>query len=101
MKKFILAAATALSAAFLAGCAELQQAENFINSASTQQSVVTLELGAKALVCAIANVSALAYTIETQYAGQSIIGTDGKVYVTSAAICTALGGTAAGTGTIP
>ena len=100
MKLRVLVAA-ALAAASLAGCAELQQAENFITSPQTQQTVASLKSGAEALDCAIANASDLAYTIETQYAGQSIIGTDGKVYVTSAAVCKALGGTAAGLGTIP
>ncbi len=95
-----LAAALALSAG-LGGCADLQQAESFITSPQTQATLAGLKSGATALICAVANASALASVIEANYAGQSIIGTDQKVYVTSATVCTALGGTVAGTGIIP
>jgi hypothetical protein len=103
MKRFAFLAALSLSAAALAGCAELQQAENFINAPATQLTVANLESGATALVCAVANASALAGVIEATpgLAGQSIIGTDGKVYVVSATVCAALGGIVAGRGTIP
>ena len=96
-----IAGACFLFASGLAGCAEIQQAESFITSPSTQASIAVLKSGATALICGVANASALASIIETQYAGQSIIGTDQKVYVTSATVCTALGGTPAGTGVIP
>lgn len=98
MKHSIIAVAVCTA---LAGCAELQQAESFLASPQTQTSIAVLESGAEALVCAVASASALAYTIETHFAGQSVIGTDGKIYVTSAAVCTALGGTVSGAGTIP
>jgi hypothetical protein len=101
MKKIALIAAFALGAAPLAGCAELQNAEAFLTSPQTQASIAVLKSGATALICAVANASALASVIETQYADQSIIGTDKKVYVTSADVCAALGGTVAGAGVIP
>jgi hypothetical protein len=101
MNKIAVLAALAFGAASLAGCAELQQAEAFLTSPQTQASIAVLKSGATALICAVANASALASVIETQYAGQSIIGTDKKVYVTSADVCGALGGTVAGTGVIP
>jgi ABC-type uncharacterized transport system auxiliary subunit len=101
LKNLARLAALAFGAASLAGCAELQQAESFITSPQTQSTIAVLKSGARALICAVANASALASVIETQYAGQSIIGTDQKVYVTSATVCASLGGTLAGTGTIP
>jgi hypothetical protein len=103
VRKFTTLAALALGAIGLSACAELQQAETFINSPQTQQAIATLKSGTTAFICAVANASALALAIEQQpgLAGQSTIGTDGKVYVTSAAVCTALGGTVAGQGAIP
>lgn len=99
-KSFII---VGLAMGLLAGCAELQQAETFINSPQAQQAVANLKSGATAFICAVANASALALAIEQQpgLAGQSIIGTDGKVYVTSATVCAALGGTVTGQGAIP
>ena len=95
--------AVGLTMSFLGGCAELQQAENFVTSQQTQQTIATLQSGVTALICDVADASALALDIETQpgLAGQSIIGSDGKVYVVSSKVCTALGGSLAGQGKIP
>jgi hypothetical protein len=105
MKKLALLASLGIGTALLAGCASvesgLQSAVNFINAPATQQAEAELKSGADALVCAVADASGLAETIEQKYAGQSVIGTDGKVYVISATVCTALGGTVAGQGVIP
>jgi hypothetical protein len=103
MKKHVVLAGLAMGASALAACAELQQAENFITSPQTRQSIAVLKSGAAAFICAVADASALAGAIEAQpgMAGQSMIGTDGKVYVTSAAVCTALGGQVSGQGVVP
>jgi hypothetical protein len=103
MKKLARLAVLAWAVSALAACTQLQQAENFITSSQTQQSIAVLKSGVAAFICAVANASALAGAIESQpgMAGQSMIGTDGKVYVTSATVCAALGGTVAGQGVVP
>ena len=100
--RFFLFGALFFATALLGACAELEQAEVFLDSAQTQQAVSVLKAGATAFICAVSDVSALSYTIESQSgAGQSMIGTDGKVYVVSAQICDALGGVVSGQGVIP
>jgi hypothetical protein len=103
MKRICCLVALAVGAASLGACAELQQAENFITSPQTQQSIAVLKSGAAAFICAVADASAVAGAIDAQpgMADQSMIGTDGKVYVTSAAVCTALGGQVSGQGVVP
>jgi hypothetical protein len=97
MKHLLLAGALAL-AAMLGGCAEFDDVINsavaFIDAPKTQQAISSLKSGATAFTCAAADVSVIAGEIEAGVgAGQSMIGTDGKVYVASATVCAALGGT--------
>jgi hypothetical protein len=83
MKHLLLAGAIAL-AATLGGCAEFDAAINgavaFIDAPKTQQALSSLKSGATAFTRAVADVSAIAGEIESGVgAGQSVIGTDGKV----------------------
>ncbi len=102
-----LAPAGALALAFsLAACAGFDRAVNgavaWIDAPATQQAISSLKSGVTAFTCAVANVSAVAQQIEQGVgAGQSIVGTDGKVYVASAAACTALGGALGPTAVVP
>jgi hypothetical protein len=99
--------AGALTLAFcIGGCAAFDHAVNgavaWIDAPATQQAIGSLKSGVTALTCAVANVSAVAQLIEQGVgAGQSLIGTDGKVYVASASVCTALGGAVGPTAVIP
>ena len=97
MKRVFCAGALAL-ASCLGGCAEFDQAIDnavaWIDAPATQQAIGSLKSGVTAFTCAVADASAVAQQIEAGVgAGQSLIGTDGKVYVASAAVCSALGGT--------
>ncbi|MGH6878654.1 MAG: hypothetical protein ACREHV_14930 [Rhizomicrobium sp.] len=97
MQHLLLAGALALATS-LGGCAEFDNAIDnavvFLNAPKTQQAISSLQSGATAFTCAVADVSEVAGEIEVGVgAGQSMIGTDGKVYVASATVCAALGGT--------
>jgi hypothetical protein len=97
MKKFYYLAAATLSVGVLAGCSELQQAEEFLTSSQTQQSIATLEQVSTLFVCDIADASAVAAQIESAVnAGQALQSTNGKVYVTASILCQSLGGVVAG-----
>jgi hypothetical protein len=97
MKKFYCLAAMTLSAGLLAGCSEFQQAEEFLTSPQTQQSIATLEQVSTLFVCDIADASAVAAQIESAVdADQAVQGTNGKVYVTASILCQSLGGVVAG-----
>lgn len=103
MKHLLLAGALLVA---LSGCAEFDQvvdgAVAWIDAPKTQQAISSLKSGATALTCAVADASAVAGEIESGVgAGQSIIGTDGKVYVASATVCAALGGTVGPAAIIP
>lgn len=96
MKHLLLAGAVALASS-LCGCAEFDNAVNnavaWIDAPNTQQALGSLKSGATAFTCTVADVSAVAAEIESGVgAGQSVIGTDGKVYAASATVCAALGG---------
>jgi hypothetical protein len=98
MKHLLFAGAMALAFS-IGGCAEFDKAINgavaWIDAPATQQALASLKSGASAFTCAVADVSAVASEVESGVgAGQSIIGTDGKVYVASTTICAALGGVA-------
>ncbi len=95
---FVLSTSIALN---LCGCAEVEQAEDFLTSAKTVQAASTLKNGASALICSVANAALVAQQVETAIgAGQSVQGTDGKLYVSSAIVCSSLGGTVTGTGVV-
>jgi hypothetical protein len=101
MKQTLTFAALIGVAIGLVGCAEIEKFEDFIDSPKTQQAAATLEKGATALVCSIANAAAVAAQIETAIdAGQSAQGTDGKLYVSSAIVCTSLGGKVTGSAVV-
>lgn len=105
MQHLLLAGALAL-AATLGGCAEFDSAMNdavaFVDAPKTQQAVSSLQSGAIAFTCAVADASAVAEEIESGVsAGQSLIGADGKVYVASATVCAALGGSLGPEAVIP
>jgi hypothetical protein len=100
---FAGALALALS---LGGCAAFDNAIDntvaWIDSAKTQEALTSLKSGATAFTCAVANASAIAGEIEAGVgAGQSVIGTDGKIYVASSAACAALGGTVGPKAVVP
>jgi hypothetical protein len=105
MMKPLHAGALAL-AVFLSGCASFDSAINnavaWIDAPATQQAIGSLKSGVTAFTCAVADASAVAKEIESGVgAGQSLIGTDGKVYVASAAVCAALGGTISAQAIVP
>ena len=98
MKTLAVSAGALVLALNLGGCAAFDNAIDntvaWIDSAKTQQALSSLKSGAAAFTCAVADVSAVAGKIEAGLgAGQSMVGTDGKVYVASSAACAALGGT--------
>ncbi len=85
----------------LGGCAEVDQFENVLTSPKTAQAVAVLKTGASAFVCSVANAALVAQQVEAAVnAGQSIQGTDGKLYVSSAVVCSSLGGAVTGTGVV-
>ncbi len=91
---------------YLAGCADLDETLNkavsWIDAPATQHAIESLKTGVTAFTCAVADVGAVAQQIETGVGGgQSIIGTDGKVYVGSSTVCAALGGTLGPQAVIP
>jgi hypothetical protein len=97
MKTFYCFAAMTLGASLLAGCSELQQAEEFLTSPQTQQAIATLEQVSTLFVCDIADASAVAAQIESAVnADQAVQGTNGKVYVTASILCQSLGGVVTG-----
>ncbi|HLH13037.1 MAG TPA: hypothetical protein VKV77_14325 [Methylovirgula sp.] len=101
MKYLLLAGVLALG-----GCAQFDDAVDnivaWIDAPKTQQAFSSLKSGATALTCAVADASAVAAEIEHGVgAGQSIIGTDGKVYVASATVCAALGGVVGSVAVVP
>jgi hypothetical protein len=104
--KYAFHAGVLLLAFCLAGCAGFDETVNkavsWIDAPATQQAISSLKSGVTAFTCAVADVSAVAQQIEAGVgAGQSIIGTDGKVYVGSSTVCAALGGTLGPQAVIP
>ena len=102
MKTLARAGALPLCLAFgLAGCAQFDQLTTTLASPRTTQAVANLQAGSRALVCALSTVSAVAGRVEDAVsAGQALVGTTGKIYVASAIVCDALGGTVTGTGVV-
>ncbi len=94
MKTLALVSAASLSLA-LGGCAEIQKATNYLAAPTTTQAAQNLKTLATAFDCGLVVTGAqLAQNIAALVnAGQSAIGTTGKVYAVSQAICTALQGT--------
>ncbi len=100
--KRILGLAILMNIAFgFCGCAEVEKAEDFLTTTKTVQAAATLKSGASALICSVANAALVAQQVEVAIgAGQSVKGTDGKLYVSSAIVCSSLGGTVTGTGVV-
>lgn len=97
--KRILIIGAACGASFaLAACAQLQEAEDFITSPETAQTVAVLTQVSDVIICDISKVAKVAGKVE-QAAGAdaSWIGTTGKVAAGSATVCKALGGVAGAT----
>lgn len=108
-RNLIVIAPVALAIA-LAGCSSVTTAVNDINaftgalsSPSANQAAANLKAGAEALVCQVADVSALAGEIEKQGLGSKVLVKDTTdLYTASSAVCAALGGSALpGTVTVP
>jgi len=108
MTKTVLAAgAAACFALGLAGCAEVEglfstnAATNATSEAQLATQAASLAKGATALVCQIANAANVAAQVEAAInAGQSVQGTDGKLYTASTIVCASLGGKVTGTGVV-
>jgi len=101
MRKSAFAFACLTSALGLTGCSEISKIEDFLTSPKTLQAASRLKNGASALVCSVADAALVAQQIEDAIsAGQSVRGTDGKLYVSSAIVCSALGGSVSGTGVV-
>ena len=108
-RKLIIIGPVALAIA-MAGCSSITTAVNDINalagalsSPSATQAALNLKAGAEALVCQVADVSALAGQIEKQGLGSTVLVKDTTdLYVLSAPVCTALGGSVmSGTVVVP
>ncbi len=89
--KYAIYAGVLVLAFFLASCADFDETVNkavsWIDAPSTQQAISSLKSGVTAFTCAVANVGAIAQQIEEGVgAGQSIIGTEGKIYVGSSMV---------------
>lgn len=102
MKKMAFALALGAVAGFaLTGCAEVEKVEDFLTSPKTVQAVATLKAGASAFICSVADAALVAQQVEAAIAaGQSVQGTDGKLYVSSSIVCASLGGTVTGSGVV-
>jgi hypothetical protein len=101
MKKISGFAVLAMIALGFCGCAEVEKAEDFLTSSKTIQAAAALRSGASAFICSVANAALIAQQVEaTIDAGQSVQGTDGKLYVSSAIVCSSLGGTVTGKGVV-
>jgi hypothetical protein len=85
----------ALAALALAGCNSVQKATDYLASPKTAQAAQNLKNLAQAFDCGVVVTGAAlsGQIAEIVDAGQATIGTTGKVYAVSAAVCTALGGT--------
>ena len=90
MKKF-LALAGAIA---LAGCNGVEKTTDFLASPKTTQAAANLKNLAMAFDCGIVvSGAALSQNIaQIVDAGQAAVGTTGKVYAVSEAVCAALGG---------
>lgn len=89
----------------LCGCAQVASGINQVNGALTSpaanQAVANLKAGAQAIVCSIANISAVATQINADVkAGSAVIKDTQTVYVVSSDVCKALGGTVTGTAVV-
>ena len=85
-----------VGALMLAGCNGVQKTTDFLSDPKTTQAAANLKNFAMAFDCGIVvSGAALSRDIaEIVNAGQAAIGTTGKVYAVSAAMCAALGGAA-------
>ena len=98
-------------AAALAGCSStgssvvnaVNSVTGALSSPSANQAAANLKAGALAIVCHVADVSAIAGQIEQQGLGSKVLAKDTTdVYAASSAVCAALGGSAVpGVVTVP
>lgn len=89
--KRVIAVSVAL---WIAGCAQAQQATDWLASERTRQAASNLKSLAMAFDCGlVVSGAALSRTVaQIVEAGDGAIGAAGKVYAVSAAICESLGG---------
>lgn len=89
MNRFIPLVALAL----LSGCAQIERATDWLASDRTQKAAANLRTLAAAFDCGlVASGASLSQQIaRIVEAGDAAIGTTGKVYAVSAAICASLG----------
>ena len=90
----------------LSGCAQIANGINQINAALTSpaanQAVANLKAGSQALLCGVANVSAVAGSVEAAVrSGQAIVRDTQDIYVVSGTLCYALGGSIIAAVTVP
>lgn len=78
----------------LAGCNSVQKATDYLASPKTTQAAQNLKNLAQAFDCGlvVAGAALSSEIAEIVDAGEAAIGTSGKVYAVSAAVCVALGG---------
>lgn len=90
----------------LSGCAQIANGINQINAALTSpaadKAVANLKAGSQALLCGVANVSAVAGSVEAAVrSGQAIVRDTQDIYVVSGTLCYALGGSIIAAVTVP
>ena len=90
---FVRAGALA-GALALAGCNGLQKTTDWLADPKTAQAAANLRSLARAFDCGlvVSGAAASREIVEIVEAGQGVIGTAGRVYAVSAALCEALGG---------
>jgi len=106
MNKLALLGALSLAALSLAGCAQIANGINEVSSAltspQTTQAVANLKAGSQAILCAVADVSAVGEALTNALkAKQAIVADAQDVYVVSGALCVSLGGKVVSTVTVP
>jgi hypothetical protein len=109
-RKWIDASVSALAltalAASLGGCNSIASGINSITGALSSpqaaQAVANLKAGNQALLCALADVTAVAAVLDQQIkAGAALYKDSSDAYVVSGTICLALGGQVIGSVTVP
>lgn len=77
----------------LAGCAQLQQAGNWLASPQAALALANARGWAQVATCQISNLAAVASKIEQAVnANQTALDTTGQVYTVSSIVCQSLGG---------
>lgn len=89
----LLTAATLSAALMASGCAQIDQARDWLAQPQTVAAVATLKDATTALVCDVSSGSALALAVEKQIADTTgAQATTSIVYTTSSLVCARLSG---------